>query len=394
MAKAKNVAVLVDTARPYRCEMIRGIVKYSQQVGHWKFFVDPFAAAAPGQRVLHQDCDGMIVYTWALAESLVRSPVPVVFCCSGLSDLGLPQVLPDNIAIGRMAAEHLLQCGFRNFGFWPGKTNQTALFRGKGFTERLAEAGYACNTCTTIQSGASGQEWESEREGLQHWISSLPRPIGVLTINDILCRRLSVVCQDAGLRIPEDISLVGVDNEELICEFSEPPLSSVDPSWGQVGYEAASLLGRIMDCQAPPKKPILVPPFGLVARQSTNTLVVDDPLVANAVEFIRSHVSKSVRIGDLLRLVGASRRSLEMRFKASIGRGPVSEIRRTRIEQAKKLLAETHESIASIAHLAGFSNAQSLCVIFRREVGMPPTGYRKQFREGRRLKEDFVHFSK
>jgi LacI family transcriptional regulator len=213
-------------------------------------------------------------------------------------------------------------------------------------------------------------------------VAALPKPVGVFTTNDITNRRLVVASRLLGLRVPEEVATIGVDNEDLVCEFSDPPLSSVDPAWLQIGFEAAKLLDAMMTGHAPPAQPILVAPAGVVVRGSTDTVAVDDPLVAKAVKFIRENADKPLPISSLLKSLGVSRRSLEQRFKASLGRGPAAEVRRVHIERAKKLLAETQSPISAVASAAGFNNAQSLCVIFRREVGLPPTVFRKQARSG------------
>ncbi|MFA6133554.1 MAG: DNA-binding transcriptional regulator [Phycisphaerae bacterium] len=395
MATPKKVAVLINTDRPYLCDIIRGVMQYSQQLGHWKFYIDPFGAAAPDKRLKFWGCDGVIVYSSAkvVAESLKGSNLPAVMLTVIEVDPGLPRVAPDHLAIGRLAADHLIQRGFKNFAYWQGRHGYSPALRGKGFMDQLAKAGMA-SSCSQMPlhsatTGLSPQEWGQYHGMLREWVLSLPKPVGILCSNDIFCRRLAVACESCGLRVPEDVALVGVDNEQLICEFSDPPLSSVDPNWGQVGYEAAAMLDRIMSGQPAPQGATLIPPLGLIARQSTNTLVVDDPVVSRAIKFIRDQANPTIRISEVLKHVGVSRRSLEQRFKAAIGRGPVSEIRRTRVDRAKDLLAQTHMSIAQIAKDAGFSNAQSLCVIFRREVGLPPTTYRKQFQAGRETRERF-----
>ena len=383
MAKQLRIAVLIDTSRPFRCEIIRGVAKYARQQPNWTFSVDPLGAAAPVKSTRYWECDGIIAYSSSaeMCQVLRDSKLAVVLCAASLSDPGLPRVGPDDLAVGREAAEHLLQRSFRHFGYLGAASGFSAIQRGHGFERRLAQAGFTCATYTVPRINATNvDDWEGLLAELQRWLTALPKPVGIFTTNDITNRRLTVACRILGLRVPEEVATLGVDDEDLVCEFSDPPLSSVDPDWVQVGFESAKLLDSLMAGQPAPSGPILVAPKGVVARQSTDTVAVEDPLVAKAIKLIRENTTRPTRIGDLLKILGVSRRSLEQRFKASLGRGPAAEVRRVHVERAKKLLLDGHGSIATIAKAAGFSNAQSLCVIFRREVGMPPTVFRKQAR--------------
>jgi LacI family transcriptional regulator len=385
VAKQLRVAVLVDTARPYRCEIIRGIAKFARQQDSWTFSVDPLGASAPVKSTRYWECDGIIAYTSSqeMCRALRDSRLPVVLCAASLGEPGLPRVGPDDLAVGQLAAEHFLQRGFRNFGYMGATSGYSAQTRGHGFERRLAQAGFPCATYMIPRVNAMNvEDWDGLVRELQQWVAALPKPVGVFTTNDITNRRLVVASRLLGLRVPEEVATIGVDNEDLVCEFSDPPLSSVDPAWLQIGFEAAKLLDAMMTGHAPPAQPILVAPAGVVVRGSTDTVAVDDPLVAKAVKFIRENADKPLPISSLLKSLGVSRRSLEQRFKASLGRGPAAEVRRVHIERAKKLLAETQSPISAVASAAGFNNAQSLCVIFRREVGLPPTVFRKQARSG------------
>jgi len=386
VAKQPKVAVLIDTARPYRCEIIRGIAKYARQQGHWTFSVDPLGASAPVTPTCYCECNGIITYTSSseLCRALRDSKLPVVVCSASLVEEGLAKVRPDELAVGQQAAEHLLQRRFRHFGYLGSSAGYIASQRARGYERRLAQAGFTC--ATYVVPGVyvtSVEDWQSLLGELERWLSALPKPVGVFTTNDITNRRVAVACHHLGLRIPEEVATIGVDNEELVCEFSDPPLSSVDPDWMGVGWEAAKLLDAMMDGQPAPAEPILVPPAGVVARQSTDTVAVEDLLVAKAIKLIRDNAARPIRTADLLKTLGVSRRSLEQRFKASLGHGPAAEIRRAHVERAKKLLVETQGPISAVAGAAGFSDAQSLCVIFRREVGLPPSVYRKQVRMDR-----------
>jgi LacI family transcriptional regulator len=215
------------------------------------------------------------------------------------------------------------------------------------------------------------------------WLTLLHKPVGVLAPNDVWAYQLLEVCRQKALRVPDDVALVGVDNDDLLCGLARPPLTSVATPAERVGYEAAALLDRLMASPgradgAPPLPPL--PPLGVVARQSTDVLMVDDPAVAAAVRFIRERACTPIGVEDLLRAVPLPRRTLERRFRAALGRGPGEEIRRTRVERARYLLGASRSSMGEVARAAGFADAKHFCVAFRRHTGQSPSSYRREFR--------------
>ena len=197
---------------------------------------------------------------------------------------------------------------------------------------------------------------------------------------DFLGLQLSEACREAGLRIPEDVAIVGMGNDDLLCDFARPSLSSVAVASEQIGHEAAALLDRLMNGHSPPPQPILVPPPGVVARQSSDVLAIDDHDVATALRFIRDASHKPIRVDDLLNAIPVSRRMLERKFRKVLRRGISEEIRRVHIERARRLLAGTDLAISAIAFNSGFSNASHLSIVFRQETGLTPTAFRSQFR--------------
>jgi LacI family transcriptional regulator len=192
--------------------------------------------------------------------------------------------------------------------------------------------------------------------------------------------QLAEVCRDVGLRVPADVAIVGIGNDDLLCEMSRPSLSSVAVPAEQIGHEAAALLERLMAGSAPPERPIMLPPLGVVTRQSSDILAIGDPDVAAAVRFIRQRGHLPTRVGDVLREVPVSRRSLERKFRQILNRGVSEEIRRVHVDRARALLSGTDLPMSALADHAGFSNATHLSVVFRQETGMTPTSYRRQFR--------------
>jgi LacI family transcriptional regulator len=210
------------------------------------------------------------------------------------------------------------------------------------------------------------------------WLLSLPRPVGVMACYDIRARHVLDACRRVGLAVPDQVAVIGVDNDEFLCNLAEPPLSSVAPDTRRTGYEAAALLDRLMSGRERPRgQAIFVEPLGVVARRSTDVLAVGDPDVSAAVRFIREHACQGIAVKDLLARVPLSRRVLEGRFRKLLGRTPHEEIARIRFERVRQLLRETRLPLEEVARRSGFRNAEYLSTAYRREFGTAPSVYRK-----------------
>jgi LacI family transcriptional regulator len=210
------------------------------------------------------------------------------------------------------------------------------------------------------------------------WLLALPRPVGVMACYDIRARHVLDACRRVGLAVPDQVAVIGVDNDEFLCDLSDPPLSSVAPDTRRTGYEAAALLDRLMSGRERRRgQAIFVEPLGVVARRSTDVLALGDADVSAAVRFIREHACDGIAVKDLLAEVPLSRRVLEDRFRKLLGRTPHDEIARVRFERVRQLLRETRLPLAEIARRSGFRNAEYLATAFRRQLGTSPNAYRK-----------------
>ncbi|HVR87070.1 MAG TPA: substrate-binding domain-containing protein, partial [Planctomycetota bacterium] len=306
---------------------------------------------------------------------IVRSGLPTVGLYDRVEDrLRLPMILNDNLAVGRMGARHLADRGFRHLAYYGVRRERWSELRLAGAAEvaRSAKATFAVH--------ASGGTWEPSQERLQRWIASLPRPLGLVAANDLHGLRALDACRRAGLAVPEMVAVVGADDDAEVCELSDPPLSSVTFHPERVGQEAAALLDRLMGGRAAPAQPLLVPPLGVSARQSSDILAIDDPDVAQAIHHIRRHAFEGITVEDLLRELPLSRRALEHRFRRRLGRTPKEEIQRLRFEEAKSLLATTDLPVARISDRLGFHQPAYLSAAFQREAGMTPSSYRRNHR--------------
>jgi LacI family transcriptional regulator len=312
-----------------------------------------------------------------LAEQVARAGLPAVDISPAQREGPvLPRVSTDDVAVGRLAAAHLLSLGLPHFAFFGTRPHYFSFLREKGFKEAIAAAGLSCHVL--LDSSADGSELVDG--ALEAWLRGLPKPIGVLASTDSRALQVLAMCRKTGTAVPKSVAVLGVENDDVFCELATPPLSSIALATRQIGYEAARMLDRLMAGEQPATGQVLVPPAGVVPRRSTDVPAVLDPDVAAAVRYIALHVRDDLQVADVLREVPMSRRSLEQRFLKALGRTPAAEIRRAQVEVAKQMLAETDEPMARVALAAGFSNAKQLGAGFQHETGLTPTAYRRQSR--------------
>jgi LacI family transcriptional regulator len=251
---------------------------------------------------------------------------------------------------------------------------------GPAFAAAVGEAGHACASYAAGESPKVSRNWLAQQRRLGAWLIKLPKPLAVFTWNSERGRQVIDACAAIGLRVPDDVAVLAADDDEVTCELSDPPLSAIDHGPRRIGHAAAELLDRLMRGAAPPAEPVLFAPAGVVPRQSTDVLAVEDRDVAAALRFIQRHATEPIGVDDVVRATRLSRRMLELRFARRLGRSPAAEIRRLRVERAQRLLAGTPLTVTEIAEASGFQHAEVMNRIFRREMNTTPTLYRKQMR--------------
>ncbi|HEX8339446.1 MAG TPA: substrate-binding domain-containing protein, partial [Tepidisphaeraceae bacterium] len=286
----------------------------------------------------------------------------------------------DDVATGEMAADHLLDCRIERFAFYRGNPDWvTSTNRYEGFRNRLEQKGFAC--ALSPMPWPSGLEWltHAHRPALMTWLRELPKPCGILAVDDSAAIDLAEACQEAEIGVPDDIAILGVNNDDLLCEVAWPPLSSVDADFSRVGYHAAKLLSRMLagDKLDPAERIVRLPPLGVVRRMSTSVLAVGDPNLADAVRYIRQHACDPCTVHDVLRHVPVARRWLERQFVAQFGRTPHDEITRVRIEAAKRMLLQPDIALQDVTQRCGFSGVQNLARVFRQVTGDTPAAFRR-----------------
>jgi len=286
----------------------------------------------------------------------------------------------DDVRAGELAAQHFIQKGYTEFAY-VGNSAAWSFARAAGFERELEKAGHSCAQLhQKWEPPIAGRGWHStDLTGeLIDWIKALKRPLALLACNDLRARIIAQLCRENGLHIPDEIAILGVDNDELDCELASPPLSSVAVPWRRIGYDAAALLDRVLDGEAIEPALTLIPPIGVVERQSTDSVAIADPEVAASVRFIRQNAQGQIGVEDILREVPVGRRSLEQRFQAMLQRTPLEEIRRVRIERAKQLLATTDLPVRDIGKLSGFGQSTWFSEAFLALVGESPARYRRR----------------
>jgi len=380
--KPLRVAVMLDIEVAYRrhTDAFAGIISYAQGQD-WEVSVDEYADdTLPGRRTKAFAYDGVIARaTRKLYERASRLGVPVVnlWNNSPVRDR-LPGVFSDHKKSGRLRAEHLLSRGLSHFGALTSRTRGQEIEL-KSFCDTISEAGYSCITAASpLIATKPLSNWRRTEQAVANWMERFDPPIGVYVGNDTVGRIVAQICRQRGLRVPEDVAIVAGWNEPTFCEQPPPSLTSIDLDVERIGHEAARLLHSLMDGDPPPSEHILLPPKGLVIRESTDFIAVEDEQVAEAIRFIAANSHRRIGPNEVARAVNANTRTLQLRFHKHLNRPIAAEIRRQRIERAKRELTQSKRRLSDIARDVGFGQAMRMYEIFRRELGVSPSEYRKQ----------------
>jgi LacI family transcriptional regulator len=381
MARRPQVALMIETAGAYGRHLLQGITGYLRMHRPWSLFLERRELDSVPPRWLETWRGDGILSRWSsphVVEQFSRIKSAAVDLSGRRGPFGPPRIHCDDLAIGRVAAEHLLQRGLRSFGFCGYDGELWSTRRREGFLGALARAGLRCQVCESSWHGLGAQHFEEDLKHIEAWLVSLPSPVGVMACNDMLGFQVLDGCRSAGLKVPEDVAVLGADDDALLCGLCDSPLSSVIPNTEQIGYEAAALLDLLMEGGRAGFKERLISPLGVATRMSTDVLAVEDTAFALAKRFIHEHACHGITVDDVLQGVPLSRMTLERRFRKYLGHSPHAEIRAVQLGRAKQLLAETEHPIHRIAQLVGFGHPEYFSVVFKREVGLSPGLFRKQ----------------
>lgn len=381
MPPRRRVALLIETSNAYARGLLDGVISYLRQRANWSVYLpEQQRGGAPPTWLADWKGDGILarIETEAIAEAVRATGLPVVDLSAARWLPGIPWVETDDSRISQLAVSHFVDRGFRNLAFCGDPGFRWSVWRRDHFVHFAQQMGCGCEVYDSVARNDPNYSWDSDRQRMGAWLRSLPKPIGIMACYDIKAQQLLDVCRELKIAVPEQVAVIGVDNDPLVCELSDPPLSSVVPNTALAGYEAAALLDRAMAGQQVSTEPVLLEPLAVQARQSTDVLAIDDPEIASILRMIRQRATENLRVSDLLRHVPISRRVLEHRFEKLLGRTPHQEILRVRIERVKDLLLQTDCSLDEIAKRTGFPHTEYLSVVFKRETGQTPRLFRKQ----------------
>jgi LacI family transcriptional regulator len=375
MKKPIPIALAIPVDDEYSRSIIQGVVRFTSINRPW-LLSQWGPDCKPLSRLDATEPAGIIavIQTPQQAEQLTAMQKPCINVSTSLADVSFPRVALDDRGVGELAAGHFLQRGMKHFAFIGIEGRNDLILRGEGFVDRLTKESVRQVAAKDLPAGDGGDE------ELTQWLSSLRRPVGVFAADDALGRRVIDACRNTTGSAAKDFAVLGCGNDPVVCGMALPRLSSVSLPGERVGYEAAALLERLMNGEEAPLEPMLLPVSSVVPRSSTDIVSIDDPDVASAMRFILAHAGEWIGVPELLLAVPVQRRTLERKFRQVLGRSPLEEIRRVRLETAQELLANTDLPMPIVARRSGFSQAKQLSLVFRAEIGTTPTEYRARFR--------------
>lgn len=386
-SKIPRVALLIETSRTYGRGIMRGIAHYAHVHGPWSFFTE--------ERELHSGIpewlqgwhvDGIIarIENKRMAGMLSRGGCPVVDVLGNARFNGIPSFDTDAPAVAKLAADFFLNSGFRHFAFcgYPGIPFSDR--RAEAFRSHLAAKHYSLCQLPVQDSLALSTDIQAiERRGLHRknglavWLRKQPHPLALFACNDVCAQQILNSCREHGIKVPEEVAVMGVDNDDVLCNICEPPLTSIEPDTDRLGYEAAALLDQMMRGRKVKAVMTQITPAGVVERASTDAVAISDPITIQALRFIRDHVDDGISVKDVLASVNRSRTDLEQRFRHSIKTSIRGEIIRRRLDRVCSLLRQTDLQLLEIARCTGFSTTAHLCRLFRDRLDQTPSQYRR-----------------
>ena len=382
MEQMRKIVLLLNPSRMYTRGLLSGIARYARLQGLWTFY-RPLEYREPKARrgllrVLKTlKPDGIFMREPAEMDQIIAMDIPTVsFPYSREIIPGIANVIADHRAVGETAARHFLDRGFSYFAYCGFDDWWWSRRRREGFCRTVSQSG--CDVDVYQLPSRSRRSWGKELPIVADWLQALEKPVGVLACNDDRGELVVEACKAAGLSVPDQVAIMGVDNDPLICDLCSPPLSSVALSLEKAGYDSAALLDRVMAGKGEKTGHIRIEPTHIVARQSTDTLAVDDPEVAAAIRFIRQHAKTNINVTEVVHQVSLSRRVLEKRFRRVLNKSIHDEIRHARVELLVRMLTETQMSISEMADALDFDDVTHLSRYFRKEKGLSPLQYRKQ----------------
>ncbi|MGY8793512.1 MAG: XylR family transcriptional regulator [Woeseiales bacterium] len=378
----RHVALIVETSSIYGRDLLAGIVRFMRMHDDWSVFLEQRDLwEQPPSWLNKWNGDGIIsrATTPKLLEAISNTEVPLIELTDRHDDSSQPHFRSNDSAIGQMGAEHLLERGFERFGFCGFTGEAWSMRREEAFSEEVNNrTSSSCLRYNSSWHGPAARPWEDEQECLVQWLKELKPPFAIMACNDIRGQHVIDACSKLDLAVPEQVAVLGVDNDELMCRVCSPPLSSVISNAELVGFRAAEALARMMNGEEVDSQTQLIDPMRVATRQSTDVIAIEDRDIASALKYIREHACLGLSVQEVVQNNPISRSTLERQVRKYLGRTPQEEIRHVQIKRVSELLLTTDLSAERIAPLCGFDHPEYLHVVFKRITGMTPGEFRKQ----------------
>jgi LacI family transcriptional regulator len=380
MKKLPRIVLMIEPLGEYVQGILRGIATYSNTKGPWVFYREPGKHEGTLPQLNLEEADGIIAKIPNTAHARKKLPENVPTIIIGYREIisELPQIFGDSEAIGKMAGEYFLNKGFRNFAFCGFDEFHWSRERSRSFKLFLENQGYKIHLYKNLK-GTIRKSQQPEQQDIANWLKTLPRPIGILACNDDRGQHLISACKLAKIKAPDDVAVLGVDNDKFVCGLSSPQLSSIALGTERAGYEAAELLAKMMRKKKIINKNIMVRPTHIAGRQSTDMLAVEDKDLSDAINYIQKHTDTETSVDDVVSAGTVSRRNLERKFREHLNRTVYDEIKRERVGRVITMLLETDLTIMQIGLALEFKDTTHIGRFFKEATGISPLAYRRKF---------------
>ena len=376
----KKVVLLIETSREFGRQLLKGIAHYSSLYGPWSFYKEQVGLQSSVPHLTNWKPDGIIMRNSMIKKELLQLKIPTILV---LHDSATPKKFPviktDSQMIAKLAYEHLLTKGYKNFAFCGFDNYEWSNERKHYFSKFINDAGLKSFNYNSNKK-KSTDDWKSEQSRVSNWLKSLPKPIGIMACNDDRGQHILEICKLYGYKVPDDIAVIGVDNDPMICDIGDPPLSSIALNVEFAGYETARLLDKLMNHENIQTQQITVSPTHVVQRQSTDILVIQDPDLLAAIKFIRENAEKKINVNQIVNATNVGRRVLERKFNKIIHKSICDHLKHVRTELISKMLIESDLQISEIISRFSFTDAEHISRYFKKEKGIGLIQFRKHHR--------------
>lgn len=379
MADRPRIAVLVETSKTYGRGIIEGISQYVRNHRHWSIFINERGLDDPLPEWIEQRAtDGILLRTSSatVSDAVKALNIPTV-SLGEIYDPHFPIVHTNDRRLAIMAAQEFLHRGYKTIGFAGIQGTPWSDIRYQAVVNFLDKSIFHSG-CDPSNAQGGLLDWPTHQAELTKWLQELPKPAGIIAAYDVIGVRVLDVCNELGIAVPAEVAVIGIDDDQFLCELVNPPLSSVAHSLQEIGYRACSVLDQIMQGGAVPDEPILIEPQGVIARQSSDIFAIDDPLIAKAIQYIRDHACDGINVNDVLKRIPLTRATLTRRFEKYIGHSAKDEIMRLQMIRVKELLTETDFNLEKIAKLSGYNHVEHMSTIFKAKNAITPGKFRER----------------